>query len=73
MIDVLIKNELGNKPVATGRSNDAINAIDLRVTGIDPAEFIKVGDHYMVGLDNGSNMTGRTCTAKAGSTATFTK
>lgn len=73
MIDVLIKNQVGNKPVATGRSNDAVDSKDLRVTGLDPAQLIVLGSDYLVGLDDGTHMTGRTCTAKAGNTATFTK
>lgn len=72
MIDVLIKNELGTSPIATARSNDAINSRDLRVTNLDPANLIVLGREYMVGLDDNTHMIGRTCTALAGTTATFT-
>lgn len=72
MIDVLIRNALGTSPIATARSNDAIGAIDLHVTDLAPDNLINLGDDYMVGLDNGTQMRGRTCTAKAGSNATFT-
>ncbi|MBE8727674.1 hypothetical protein [Flavobacterium hungaricum] len=73
MIDVLIKNEMGTAPIATARSNDPIGAHDLRVTNLDPAQLIVIGREYMVGLDDNTHMTGRTCTAKAGTTATFTR
>ncbi|BFM42399.1 hypothetical protein CFS9_10400 [Flavobacterium sp. CFS9] len=73
MADVLIKNEAGTGPLATGRTNDPINANILHVTNIDPVVRIVLGNDYMVGLDDGSNMVGRTCTALAGNNATFTK
>jgi hypothetical protein len=73
MIDVLIRNSLGTAPVATARSNDAIGANDLRVTVLEPENLINLGDDYMVGLDDGTQMNGRTCTAKAHNTATFTR
>lgn len=71
MNDLLIKNEAGTRPVATARTNDPVGAQNLRVTDLDPANLIVIGNDYQVGLDNGSNMRGRTCTAKAGNTATF--
>ncbi|KAF2334075.1 hypothetical protein [Flavobacterium ginsenosidimutans] len=71
MSDLLIKNEAGTRPVATANSNDPIGAQNLRVTNLDPANLIVVGNDYQVGFDDGTNMRGRTCTAKAGNTATF--
>ncbi|MDL2143230.1 MULTISPECIES: hypothetical protein [Flavobacterium] len=73
MADVLIKNEAGTGPLATGRTNDPINADHLHVTDIDPVVRIVLGNEYVVGLDNGTNMVGRMCTALAGTNATFTK
>jgi hypothetical protein len=73
MIDLLIKNELGTSPLATARSNDPVGAHDLRVTNLDPAVRIAIGTEYMVGLDDGTNTVPRTCTAKAGTNATFTR
>ncbi len=72
MIDILIKNQQGTSPLATARSNDAIDSVDLHVTDLEPADKITLGHEYMVGLDNNTHMTGRTCTALAGTTATFT-
>lgn len=63
MIDVLIKNERGTAPIATARSNDAIGDPLVRVTNLDPASLIVFGREYMVGLDDNTNMHGRTCTA----------
>lgn len=73
MSDLLIKNEAGTRPVATARSNDPVGSHDLRVTNLDPAQLIVLGNDYVVGLDDNTHMTGRTCTAKVGTTATFTK
>ena len=63
MIDILIKNELGTKPIATANSYNQITAKDLHVSNLDPSNLIHVGKEYMVGLDDESNMRGRTCTA----------
>lgn len=71
-MDILIKNEAGTAPVATGQSNDPnINVLDLHVTNIDPANLIRLKSEYLVGLDDGTGMTGRTCVALQGNTATF--
>lgn len=63
MIDVLIKTEVGNRPVATAQSNNNINAVELHVLNLDPANLIHLGSSYQVGYDNSTNMIGRTCTA----------
>lgn len=73
MNDVLIYNELGTAPIATGRTADPINSHDLRVTDIDPVARIVFGREYVVGLDDGSNKVGRTCTALNGTNGTFTR
>ena len=73
MTDVLIRDELGTAPIATARSDDAIGANDLRVTNLDPASLINLVNDYMVGLEDGTQMSARTCTAKVNNTATFTR
>ncbi|WP_420551193.1 hypothetical protein [Tenacibaculum aiptasiae] len=71
-MDILIKNEAGTAPLATGQSNDAnINVRDLHVTNLDPANLIHLNSDYLVGLDDGTGMVGRTCIALNGHTATF--
>jgi len=74
MSDVLIKNEAGTAPIAVGRTNDPIAAKDLHVTNLDPANRIALNQDYQVGNDDGTHMTGRTCTALNvdAQTATFT-
>jgi hypothetical protein len=73
MIDILIKNETGSIPVALAISEDQIDSEDLTVINLDPVKLILVGYDYIVGLDDGSNMIGRTCVSVRGTTATFAK
>ncbi|MEM5553189.1 hypothetical protein HJP15_18850 [Pseudoalteromonas sp. NEC-BIFX-2020_002] len=73
-MDILIKNEAGTAPVATAQSDDAnINVNDLHVTNLDPTGLIILNSDYLVGLDDGTGMVGRTCIEKNGNTATFRK
>jgi len=71
-MDVLILNAAGN-PLATGQTIDPIGAQDLHVTSLDPANLIALGDDYQVGLEDRSQIVARTCTALAGTNATFTR
>lgn len=73
MPDVLIKNEMGTSPVATGHTLDPINAVEITINNIDPVSRIEKGSAYMVGLDNGTQMQGRVCVALAGTTGNFRK
>jgi hypothetical protein len=74
MSDILIKNEQGTEPLAVAKSDDPIDSVDLHVTDLEPTARIIVGHQYIVGLDNNTHMTGRTCTAldANAATATFT-
>jgi len=73
MTDVLIKNEAGIIPLATAMTLDSIDSQSLRVTNIDPINFIVLGRDYVVGLDNNTRMMQRTCVSLRENTATFAK
>lgn len=75
MVDILIRNEMG-KPVAVGVTQAQINAPNLQVTNLEPANLIQQGVDYQVGADHPQGpFIPRACTAlnRDAATATFTR